>query len=252
MGEFGNYTGLWDQEDFDPDTIYLKIGSLSKFLLLIIDDDILYISDNTIVDMVKYKLEHPEHLFVSANVINHPRLQSVHNAFGAPIPFAPEESPMVELSNWRTSSLPTSPVERVLNMETDWPQPPIYKHRWLPMRGATMDDCPLRNGIDCSGVPQWQCAAIAHYSFFTHLENRILPLLSNVNVDNEKIYDFGVWDYHGTGYDRWSINFFAAWGWELIGARPVPRDDEQHLSYEHPKALRKRTEPFPKVPRTVD
>ena len=61
-----------------------------------------------------------------------------------------------------------------------------------------------------------------------------------VFLDNERIYDFGVWDFHGLAYDRWSINFFAAWGHEIIAARPVPEDDEQHFSANHPKYLRKR------------
>ena len=62
-------------------------------------------------------------------------------------------------------------------------------------------------------------------------------------LDNAKIYDFGVWDFHGIAYDRWSINFFAAYGHEIISARPIPEDDEQHLSSNYPKSIRKRTLP---------
>jgi hypothetical protein len=42
------------------------------------------------------------------------------------------------------------------------------------MRQGDMDDCPLRSGLDCGGHDQWQCAAIAHYDFFYHLENGTL------------------------------------------------------------------------------
>ena len=59
-------------------------------------------------------------------------------------------------------------------------------------------------------------------------------------IDETKMYDFGVWDFDGVDYPRWSINFFAAWGHELIAARPFPGDDEQHLAVEYPKTLRKR------------
>jgi hypothetical protein len=54
------------------------------------------------------------------------------------------------------------------------------------------------------------------------------------------VYDFGVWDIHGLAYDRWSVNFFAAWGHEIISARPIPEDDEQHLSATYPKSIKKR------------
>jgi hypothetical protein len=238
MKQFGNYTGLWDH-DIDPDTIYIKIG-ISQPRLANKDDDILFISDNAIEDLVRYKLDHPEHYLVSANVINHPRLTTVHCSFMVPRPFAPEQSPLHSTTDdWRVSVLPTSDVVDVPNMD-HWPEPPEYQHRWLPMRQATIDDCPMRSGLNCSGQPQWQCAAIAHMSFLTHVENRSSGGYLLTNKDNEKIYDFGVWDFHGIQYMRWSINFFAVWGHEIIEARPVPEDDEQHFSCNHPEYLRKR------------
>jgi hypothetical protein len=66
-------------------------------------------------------------------------------------------------------------------------------------------------------------------------------------VDSEKAYDFGVWDIHGVAYDRWSINFFVTWGRDIIAARPIAKDDEQHLSANYPKSIRKRT-PRPSPP----
>src|SRR2546423_1679314 len=57
----------------------------------------------------------------------------------------------------------------------DWPIPPDYKHRWLPMRGVSIDNCPMRMGLNCSGIAQWQCATIAHYSLFYNLEYRRIP-----------------------------------------------------------------------------
>jgi hypothetical protein len=124
--------------------------------------------------MVKYKLEHSEYLFVSANVVNHPRFQDIHNSHGAVIPFAPEQSAAHQTNDWRISVLPSSPLKQVLTMD-DWPAAPEYKHRWLPMRNGIVDDCPLRQGIECSGKPRWQCAVIAHYSLFQHLEDRRHP-----------------------------------------------------------------------------
>src|SRR5579859_308406 len=73
-----------------------------------------------------------------------------------------------------------------------------------------------------------------------------LPSLPPLTIDNEHLYDFGVWDIHGISYDRWSINFFVSWGHEIIAARPFPEDDEQHLSADYPKSIRKRKNPFPR------
>jgi hypothetical protein len=142
--------------------------------LTVLDDDIVYIADNTIPDLVAYKLNHPEHLFVSANIINHPRLTKLHMGRMASFPFAPEFQHTPQTHEWKTSLLPTSPVDVVRDMD-EWPTPPDYKHRWLPMRGVPIDNCPMRMGLNCSGIPQWQCATIAHYSLFYNLEYRIPP-----------------------------------------------------------------------------
>jgi hypothetical protein len=100
------------------------------------------------------------------------------------------------------------------------------------------------------------CGAIAHYNLFYHLENgTIAPLpvswvcfWGGIDwVGNEKVYDFGVWDIHGLAYDRWSVNFFAAWGHEIISARPIPEDDELHLSSTYPKTIKKRLPPGPNI-----
>ena len=135
-----------------------------------LDDDVVYIADNAIPDLVEYKVNHPEHLFVSANVVNHPRLQKLHNSYGVPVPFAPEQSHTHGTHDWRVSSLPSSPIEKVSSMD-DWPTPPEYPHRWLPMRAATIDNCPMQTGLSSSDKPQWYCSVIAHYSLFHHLEN---------------------------------------------------------------------------------
>ena len=135
----------------------------------------MYIANNSISSLVAYKLQHPDLLFVSANIVNHPKLQEIHNARLVPQPFAPEQSSSPQSEGWKIGDLPFSPLQEVLSFSDDWPPPPEYKHRWLPMRGATIDDCPIRNGLSCSGQPKWQCAAIAHYSFFRHLETSIAP-----------------------------------------------------------------------------
>ena len=133
---------------------------------------------------------------MSANIVNHPRFQKLHNSYGASIPFAPDHTPINYTREWRISSLPSSRVKEVLSMDV-WPHPPEYKHRWLPMKEAILDDCPMRSGLDCWGQPQWQCATIAHYSLFWHLETRPYPRLSRLMIGDEHIYDFGIWDING-------------------------------------------------------
>ena len=143
----------------------------------------MYIHERTIPDLVAYKLNHPEHLFVSANVINSWRFQELHNAFMVTLPFAPDHTPLQnEILDWRVSKLhsakpPSSDIGESHYEGHRLFIAPDYKHCWLPMQGGTLDDTPIRNGLhECSGADKWQCAAIAHYSLFSHLEKGIVFL----------------------------------------------------------------------------
>lgn len=94
------------------------------------------------------------------------------------------------------------------------------------------------------------CSPLLHYALSVYVVCVLRPRV--LISDNEHLYDFGVWDIHGVSYDRWSINFFAAWGHEIIAARPFPEDDEQHLSADYPQSIRKRTPCIPtRVPTRV-
>lgn len=88
----------------------------------------------------------------------------------APLPFAPGHRRIEDTVDWRTSGLPTSDLKEVKDFGVDWPAPPDYKHQWLPMRNSTLEDTPIRDGHECSGLPRWQCGTIAHYSLFQRLE----------------------------------------------------------------------------------
>lgn len=193
MEAFGDFTGFWDDE-LDPDTIYFKMGMAALRPLTIVDDDIVYIHDNTFSDMVQYKLNHPNHLFVSANVINSWRLTQLHNAFMCTLPFAPEYTPLEgETLDWRVSHRPFAkrPSADMDDVEGEFYKPPDYKHKWLPMPEGILDDTPIRNGInDCSDVDKWQCGVIAHYSLFKHLEKGTKPFnlfFENVHSRRRKV-----------------------------------------------------------------
>ena len=109
------------------------------------------------------------------------------------------------------------------------------------MRGATLEDTAIRGGLEkCSDVDKWQCAAIAHYSFFYRLEQSTILFSTQLIIDNAKSYDFGVYDLHYAEYDPWPINLFAGWGHELTAARPIGKYDEDRLSMEYPRQIGKR------------
>lgn len=61
-----------------------------------------------------------------------------------------------------------------------------------------------------------------------------------VVIGSEKCYDFGVFDLHHYDYGLWPINLIAAWGSDIIEARPIPPRDEDYLSGDYPKRIRKR------------
>ena len=112
--------------------------------------------------MVQYKLNHPNHLFVSANVVNSWRLAQLHNAFMCTLPFAPDYTRLEgETLDWRVSEYPSanrpSPdMKEPYDVERGFYIPPEYKHKWLLMPEGILDDTPIRNGInDCSDISRW-------------------------------------------------------------------------------------------------
>ena len=62
----------------------------------------------------------------------------------------------------------------------------------------------------------WQCAAIAHYSFLHHLRAGSLDA-----------YDFNTWDLSYPEYQRWSINFFAFNSSDLTGPLLTDKTDDE-------------------------
>lgn len=65
--------------------------SKNNDLYLQIDGDVVYIEDHTIPTMVNTKIQHPESLVVSANVIHQPAVAKFHQRSGAIVfPYLPE------------------------------------------------------------------------------------------------------------------------------------------------------------------
>jgi hypothetical protein len=223
------YLGQWLAVN-ERDTIYVKI-----------DDDVVFIEDDTIGDVVRPLIENPSYFAVSANVVNNPALSWVHYHLGAFEPYWPEmKKPWTSSpkSSWRASELPAykGPPDGPSDFNIDGSTPaPFPGHRWLPVRHENKGEYEDPTKFPAStltydahgpSLDNWATAAQLHYSFLQHLEN-----------NETSLYKFGIWDYH---YARISINFIALRGGDIMDAYPFPyKDDEKFLTVEHAKKIGK-------------
>lgn len=248
------YGEAWSR--LEPGRIYVKI-----------DDDVVWMADDAIPRIVTTKLQHPEYLLVSANMINSPLLGWLHYHMGAMHPYLPEFRPDNDTSTptsgpeeEKVSSAVDarqpldSSVARVSWKYSDHPlwqgpddftwahdqKPPRQAHRWLRLAetAATHNNQTHRTPIVSSvyetwgnGLKSWSIAAQQHYSF---LEN-----LLDGRLDRYKFASTaGAWL---TDYDRLSINFIAVNSTEILAHLPIPADvvDEEWLTVTLPKAIGK-------------
>ncbi|KGQ12586.1 hypothetical protein BBAD15_g1665 [Beauveria bassiana D1-5] len=208
-------------DGMDDDTLYIKI-----------DDDVVFIDDDTILSMICTKLTHPEYYIVSANVVNQPMISWLHWNLGAVLPYLPDTTnPYPKLKpgervDWRASTLPNYEGHEELDM-LEWKSPDQKKHRWLPIRNRTdhvLDGTPIVHTeyhAFGKGLGHWQIGAQQHYSFFENLENKQLHK-----------YKFNIWDFQ---LKRLGIQFMVVLGKDINGAKPIGQDDEQHFSVTMPE-----------------
>lgn len=113
-----------------PDTLYVKI-----------DDDVLFLEDNTIPSIIQRKIDHPEYLMVSANVLNQPASSWVtQHHLNATKPYLPETSKpdgfvdddRRHMVDWRPSTLLSWASNSAYNFSVE-SSPPFKGHRWLPL-----------------------------------------------------------------------------------------------------------------------
>lgn len=160
----------------EPDTLYVKI-----------DDDILFLEDNAIQSIVHRKIDNPDYLMVSANVLNQPASSWVsQHHLNASKPYLPETSKpdgfvdddRRHMVDWRPSTLPSWKSNSAYNFSLDSP-PPFKGHRWLPLgRGEyryTPADTMIRHDNtsylrnESSEYLPWTVAAqrkVPHFPFF--------------------------------------------------------------------------------------
>jgi len=97
----------------------------------------LYIEDSTIRSIVKRKVEHPEFIIVSANLVVQFAFAWIHYHLGAIHPYLPElnnSNKYAPTTTWRKSQLP------YWDGPEDWNLTgyvPSDHHRWLPIAPGT-------------------------------------------------------------------------------------------------------------------
>lgn len=149
-----------------------------------IDGDTVFMEDHTIPTIVKTKLDNPETLMVSANIINEGALASLHSHPGVALPYLPElyhvKQPSRSKSqlsqDWRASSLPAWEGPEDFGVKRGF-KPPFNGHRWLLPAKAGPDRDPISASVYTNTGPNltdWTVSAQQHYSFLKHLESKEL------------------------------------------------------------------------------
>lgn len=193
--EGGGWDVIW-RLVVEPNAFYLKI-----------DDDVVFIQEGAIAEMVREK-RRGRFLFVSANVVNHGVLSAVHQE-------------LVQLP-WLTPPEPGPGSE-----EKPWPyRGEVILDPRFRVEHTFYSDCIWR---------RWDCAALAHEVLLHRLEEGSLCA-----------FDFGVYDFHAHGYATmsdgigrsidWNDNFFAfkTEDFSDIDWVGVATDDEAEMSTKHP------------------
>ena len=180
---------------------------------------------------MRRKVEHPEYIIVSANLVVQFAFAWIHYHLGAIHPYLPELDPYESTkptSSWRKSELPfwVGPEDYNVTNYTA----PAY-HRWLPLAPGTgsTDSTPIAQTkymVGGSGWDDWQVGAQQHYSFLENLEKGELWR-----------YVFDMWDVQ---YDRLSINFMAIMGDDIVAMSPMPKDDEELITQKYSKKTGRR------------
>ncbi|RMZ76670.1 hypothetical protein DV738_g4817, partial [Chaetothyriales sp. CBS 135597] len=212
-------------------------GHLERGSLYVkIDDDVVWIADDTIPRLVSLKQSNPDYLVTSANMINSPLMGWLHYHMGALHPYLPEfnvyESPMLDTwssKSWQYTDYPVweGPSDYYFDVQQD---PPHDNHRWLRLeKDSDIYRTPVTE-IEYktwgSGLKSWAIAAQQHYSF---LEN-----LADNRLDR---YKFGkAWV---TNYQRLSINLICVYADDVLDNLPMDTVDEEWLTVNLPKKLGK-------------
>jgi hypothetical protein len=214
------FNNIWSK--LERNTYYVKI-----------DDDVVYVADDTIARVVHRRMTTPAYLLVSANMINSPLLSWVHYHSGAIHPYLPELDKAADgqsvRASWLYADYPqwTGPDDYIQKLDME---PPYPGHRWLRLPDdADITRTPvteIQYDTWGTGLKSWAIAAQEHYSF---LENLADSRLDRYTSDKVWIAD----------YQRLSVNFICVYSDDILDNWPIPRDisDEEWLTVILPKSL---------------
>lgn len=172
-----------------------------------------YIHDGALAEMIREK-KRDRFLFVSANVVNHGILSSVHQEL-TQIPWLEKPEKTVDESSGLMK-----------HGKWPWKQDVMTTDKYR-IEHTFYSDCVWR---------RWDCAALVHEA-----------LLYRIETGTVCAFDFGIYDFHSHGYETmhdgigrsidWNDNFFA-WkheDFDDIDWDAVANDDERTMSTTHPK-----------------
>ncbi|KAK6711476.1 hypothetical protein SNK05_005898 [Fusarium graminearum] len=205
-----------------------------------IDDDVVWIDDDAIPNMVTRKIQNPNDFVVSGNIINNPPLGFFHIRMGAIHPYFPERFEPLDINitsegdYWKPSGHPAWEGPKKFKWELNKEPPPWENHRWLrvPDDGVLYQTpaAELKYDIWGDSYKNWAIASQMHMSLFENIEKNQLDLYKF-----EKpwvMYD-----------DRIRINFMCIYSDDILDTDPEnwPKEkgDEDMIVLELPKKLRR-------------
>ena len=230
-----------------------------KHIYIKFDDDLVWLSNTAVEEMVTSLYNHDEAFAVLGNLINSAALGFMHLHQGAIHGFLPEVLPPTDPhpmaygpQAWRISALPAYTIPEGQDKIQAFPDtrksfdgdrtaigdvggPPYFNHRWLPVPDTALPLTPMwrteyhPNSADWRG---WQLGAQQHYSLLQNLEHD----------DGLVAYHFGdkegLWNMH---YMHANINLMAVWADDILDNLPfdVREDDEAHFTVHLPQKLKK-------------
>jgi hypothetical protein len=218
------------QNNADYCALYREVGSgeKGKQLVIKIDDDVVYVAQDALRNLVAAKLRAQHLLFVSANVVNHPLLAHVHQRVGL-LDAADVESMVSTPEEAKTEDLKLLPDTWSFDYSTfsgdGWCAQPLTR---LFLCASSDARClPLRR--------QSGAHALLQHRLLLH-RLRTLGEAATVSLYNA----FRLWDFDAQGYGtgRWSINCFVydpadLAAMDLEQCREA-QDDENYLSNVYP------------------
>ncbi|KAM0410885.1 hypothetical protein ACHAPD_010700 [Fusarium lateritium] len=206
-----------------------------------IDDDVVWIDDDAIPNLVTRKIQNPKDFVVSGNIINNPPLGFFHMRMGAIHPYFPErfEPLSINITNeedyWKPSLHPFWEGPNKFKWDLSKEPPPWENHRWLRVpNDRSLYQTPaaeLKYEVWGDSYKSWAIASQIHMS-----------LLENIEENQLDLYKFDKpWIMFD---DRIRINFMCIYSDDILDTNPEkwPEDqgDEDMIVLQLPRKLRRR------------